>query len=104
MRTITLARIRKAEKRLDRCPFCGKRPKIVFTDDEGNPKDQDSEEYLRDPWSGLAFWLSHPEEDCVIGTDWREPSSYLQGWDTPEEAVEAWNRRYHDTTGTTKSA
>jgi len=96
MKKYTLNGIRKSERRLKKCPFCGKRPKIVFTDDEGNPKNQDSEEYLDEPWSGLYFWISHPEKDCVIRTDWRDRDHYTWAYDAPEAAVRDWNRRKND--------
>lgn len=95
MKHYTLKHIRQVEKKFIPCPFCGKRPRLVFSDYEGNPKDQDSEEYLCDPWSGLSFWIAHPEENCPIATDYRgfPESVYFQGYDTPEEALAAWNKR-----------
>lgn len=83
------------------CPFCGHNARIIFTDDEDNYKDQDSSEYLDDPWSGLAFWIQHNDNDCPIATgsvttktSWYENEHYCWGYDTPQEAAEAWNKRY----------
>ena len=95
---ITLDDIRKAEESMDYCPFCGGNAKIVFTDDEGNHKCQDDTEYLDDPWSGLAFWIQHNVKDCPISTgddsgSWDE-EHYCWGYDTPQEAADAWNTRY----------
>ena len=101
MRKITLDDIRKAEESMGQCPFCGDKANIIFTDDEGNYKDQDSSEYLDDPWSGLAFWIQHNVDDCVISTGnpevhgvWTEDEHYCFGYDTPQEAADAWNKRY----------
>ena len=96
----TLAHIRRVEGSMTPCPFCGKKPKIFFSDDEGNRKRQDSEEYLKDPWSGLAFWIAHKAEGCPIRTTkddpWDVEDCLPWGYDTPEEAAAAWNKRYHE--------
>ena len=93
MKHFTLEDIRKAEQDFIPCPFCKKKPKIVFSDDEGNWKDQDSEEYLQDPWSGLSFRIAHPALECPIATDDRDypEATYTWVYDTPEEAVKDWN-------------
>lgn len=92
MKHYTLEDIRKAEQDFIPCPFCHKKPTIVFSDDECNWKDQNSEEYLQDPWSGLCFSICHENKKCPI-----EPCEIDMGhvysgcYDTPGEAVKAWN-------------
>ncbi len=88
----TLKYLRKVEEGFIPCPFCGKKPTIVFSDDEGNWKDQDSEEYLQDAWSGLCFSICHENEDCPIEPPEIDMGRVYSGcYDTPEEAVEDWN-------------
>ena len=55
-------------EQLKPCPFCGRKIKIVITDDEGNIHDED---YQKSPWSGLGYQLYHdiaddPSESCPI--------------------------------------
>ena len=74
------------------CPFCGGEVKVIICDREGNAR---SDEYEKDPWSGLGFMLYHGVEKnpyCVIAND---PGEHLGGWiyDTREEAIDAWNSR-----------
>ncbi len=89
----TLEDIRKAEQDFIPCPFCNKKPTIVFSDDECNWKDQDSEEYLQDPWSGLCFSICHDNEECpIVPTHCDNGPVYGNCYDTPEEAVEDWNK------------
>ena len=92
-RKYTLADIRELNGKFAPCPFCGERPRIVFSDDEGNWKDQDDEEYLQDPWSGLSFRIAHPARECPVATDDRDyhESTYNWVYNSPEEAVEDWN-------------
>jgi len=71
------------------CPFCGKQPWILVTDDEGNVYRNEGA-YLADPFSGLQFCISHPA-DCPIGTP--EDEYYVFGYDSRDEAIEAWNTR-----------
>ena len=78
-----------------KCPFCGGTVRIVVCDDEGNyPK---PEGYEDEPWSGLGYLLCHSEKDaigeCPIAG---EPYEDMLGriiYDTPEEAIAAWNKR-----------
>ena len=97
MKKYTIEDIRRVEQDFIPCPFCKEKPKIVFSDDEGNWKDQDSEEYLQDPWSGLCFSICHENKYCPI-----EPAEIDMGrvyagcYDTPEEAVEDWNKHLKD--------
>lgn len=53
---ITMKQIKEAESQLKPCPFCGKSVEIMICDYDGNPKDA---EYLKDPWNGLAFVITH---------------------------------------------
>lgn len=77
MKKVTPRQIENAEKKLDGCPWCDVKPRIVVRDEEGNPKgyfeDDKTAEYLLDPWSGLRFSLAHDycqsgAEDCPIAT------------------------------------
>ena len=91
-RKYTLADIRELNEKFAPCPFCGKKPTLVFSDEEGNWKDQDSEEYLQDPWSGLRFMIEHNSKGCPIEPYGSDPGRTFNNWyDTPEEAVEDWN-------------
>ena len=71
MKKVTVRQVKNAEKKLDGCPWCGIKPRIVIKDEEGNPHghiDNDmAVEYLEDPWSGLSFSLDHSYEKP--GTD-----------------------------------
>lgn len=88
----TLDYIRKVEQDFIPCPFCKKKPTIVFSDDEGNWKDQDSEEYLQNPWSGLRFMIGHDSEGCPIEPYESDTGKTFNNWyDTPEAAVKDWN-------------
>lgn len=93
MTKYTLNDIRRIEKQFIPCPFCGQKPTIIFTDDEGNWKDQQSEEYLDDPWSGLSFSICHDNEDCPISPCEMDCGFPIYGayYDSPEEAVNDWN-------------
>ena len=76
------------------CPFCGGTVRVIPCDDEGNyPKDS---EYEANPYSGLGYVICHDENDsignCPIA---REVGEGMQGrliYDSPEEAVEMWNK------------
>lgn len=71
------------------CPWCGRAPYIVATDEEGNTPYKP----MPKPGGYSIFHTSEGAEDnCPIATD---PSIALGMWlyDTEEEAVEAWNRR-----------
>ena len=81
------------------CPFCGGIPDIGIFDDEGNVHNEIG--YEEDPWSGLTYGIVHDEAnadnedfDCPIATpEIGFPiGSFL--YDTRDEAIEAWNRRY----------
>lgn len=92
MKHFTLEDIRKAEEGFIPCPFCGKKPTIVFSDDEGNWKDQDTEEYLDDPWSGLRFMIEHDSKGCPIEPYESDPGKTFNNWyDSPKAAVKDWN-------------
>lgn len=74
------------------CPFCGNKIKIIILDDEFNMHD---EKYENEPYSGLQYGLSHVESynpDCPIATYEGEILG-VYGYDTRQEAIEAWNRR-----------
>ena len=92
MKHFTLEDIRKAEQNFIPCPFCEEKPKIVFSDDECNWKDQDDEEYLTNPWSGLCFSIRHDNRECPIcPCEMENGPVYESCYDTPEEAVNDWN-------------
>ena len=71
------------------CPFCGKIPEILICDDEGNIHDK---EYLKNPWSGLSFALTHNEINCPVRTEYEEILGYML-YDTLDELQEYWNKR-----------
>ena len=92
MMKYTLEKIRKIEQDFIPCPFCKQKPTIVFSDDECNWKDQDSEEYLNDPWSGLCFMIKHNSDNCPICPPETENGSTFEiCYDSPEDAVKDWN-------------
>lgn len=76
------------------CPFCGKTVKIQLTDAEGNFRDGT---YLKNPWSGIGYVITHNVEDCLIAT---EDDNYdTVGhciFDTRDEAIDAWNKRFNE--------
>lgn len=63
MKKVTPRQVWNAEKKLDGCPWCGVKPRILVMDDEGNTKghfdDDRAIEYMENPWSGLSFALYH---------------------------------------------
>lgn len=78
--------------KLKPCPFCGGQVKLLIMDDEFNIR---GEEYEKDPWSGLQYGLYHDvddNEDCPIATLVDEMLG-VYGYDTREDAAEAWNER-----------
>lgn len=85
----------KIDKKLKPCPFCGSTTKIQIVNNEGNFHNED---YKNDPWSGLEYVIIHnteENEDCPIAKYEGEiMGSYM--YDTEEEAIQAWNRRYKD--------
>ena len=77
------------------CPFCGGKVKFIILDDEFNIHD---EEYAKEPWSGLQYGLYHDvreNEDCPIANLEGEMLG-VYGYDTQEEATEAWDKRAGD--------
>jgi len=75
------------------CPFCMRKPTIIFTDDEGNHRDVD---YLDNQWSGLMFAINHvhaEDLDCPIANNEGECINGLR-YDTVEELAALWNERY----------
>ena len=85
--------MKKKQKEFLPCPFCGKLPEIVVTDDEGNIRGIGAApEYEADPWSGLAFALRHDVGIvCPVSTSAHEYYSLLYG--SRDDAIEAWNIR-----------
>lgn len=80
---------------LKKCPFCGGGIRIFVCDDEGNLHTND---YEKDPWSGLGYQLYHdvdddPTGECPIAKHRGEGELGIFIYDTREEAIEAWNRR-----------
>lgn len=76
------------------CPFCGGEVVVAISDGEGNLRD---EEYEKDPWSGLAYQLSHNVSDnpeCPVASHY-EDGGIIGVWiyDTKESAITAWNTR-----------
>lgn len=97
----TPSQVEKAEKKLDGCPWCNVKPRILVQDEEGNPKgffDSDCAiEYLDDTWSGLSFGLYHDyktkgAEHCPIAN---HPGEHLgsYSYNTLAALVRAWNKR-----------
>jgi hypothetical protein len=93
--------VENAEKRLDGCPWCGVKPRILVMDEEGNPKghfdDDRAIEYLEDPWSGLSFGLDHSYmddgvENCPLASCPGEPLWSMK-YDSLESLVRSWNTR-----------
>ena len=80
------------------CPFCGGKATIIYRDDDGNLHGDD---YKDDPWSGLGYQIRHSHEeneDCPIAR-YAEDGAIMGSvyiYDTREEAIKAWNRRYID--------
>lgn len=76
------------------CPFCGK--DVVYIgvhDDEGNYKGEIGCEYESDPWSGLSYAIHHKGwGDCLLCTDGNNGELGGILFDTPEEALAAWNK------------
>ena len=81
-----------SESELKRCPFCGGEAELQITDDEGNFH---SEEYLKDPYSGVGYVIVHQEakdKECPIACyEGEHLGTYI--YDSKEEAIAAWNRR-----------
>ena len=83
---------------LKRCPFCGKNSVYIgVCDDEGNFHGRLGCEYEQDPWSGLSYDLHHEGwGKCNLCTDGDNQSMGGALFDTAEDAVEAWNKRYKE--------
>jgi hypothetical protein len=75
------------------CPFCGRIPTIIFTDDEGNYHEED---YLDSQWSGLMFAISHEhvgDFKCPVANHKGETIGSWQYY-TVDELATFWNRRH----------
>jgi len=99
MKTYTKQDIINAMKKLHPCPFCGTVPKIIITDDEGNPRNTD---YLNDTWSGIAFGIRHDVvKECPISFDSEDDADCIpmgnRLYDTPDVLVETWNSAIQNT-------
>jgi len=70
------------------CPWCQESPIILLCTEEGDIK---SESYLEDPYSGVGYALSHPVDDCPIGTHQNEFLGTTI-YDAYKEAEDAWNK------------
>nr|DAO91958.1 MAG TPA: restriction alleviation protein [Caudoviricetes sp.]DAR75205.1 MAG TPA: restriction alleviation protein [Caudoviricetes sp.] len=83
---------------LKRCPFCGKNAVYIgVCDDEGNFHGRLGCEYEQDPWSGLSYDLHHEGwGKCILCTDGDNQSMGGVLFDTAEDAIEAWNKRYKE--------
>lgn len=77
------------------CPFCRKYKVFIGVhDDEGNFHGLLGCEYESDPWSGLSYALHHEGQgDCILCSDGANEIMGRLLFDTPEEAVDAWNQR-----------
>ena len=99
MKTYTKQDIINAMKKLHPCPFCGTVPKIIITDDEGNPRNTD---YLNDTWSGIAFGIRHDVvKECPISFGNEDDADCIpmgnRLYNTPDELVETWNSAIQNT-------
>lgn len=74
------------------CPWCGRTPMIVLTDELGAPYKPNPR-----PAGYSLFHISQGEDDrCPIATEaWLALGVWL--YDNEEEAAEAWNARMEDT-------
>ena len=77
------------------CPFCGHDKIFVGVhDDEGNYHGRVGCDYEKDPWSGLSYALHHDGwGECIMCTDGAYGVMGGVLFDTPEEAIDALNRR-----------
>ena len=75
--------------KLKPCPFCGEIPEILICDNEGDVHDK---AYLKNPWIGLSFALTHTNSKCPIRVEYQE---VLGGafYNTLKELQECWNKR-----------
>ena len=78
------------------CPFCGGDVSLQLTDREGNWRD---EEYLKEPYSGIGYVLTHTEPNdelnCPIATYKGEHLGRIIFY-SKEDAVETWNCRVQE--------
>lgn len=87
-----------SNRKLKNCPFCGRVPKIVPCDDEGNLHLEAG--YEENPWSGLGYQIMHQAltdgaaEDCPIAS-FKGETIGTNIYDTREEAIATWNRQPH---------
>ena len=76
-----------------KCPYCQKDAvSIGVYDDEGNYRGELGCEYESNPWSGLSYAVNHWDGwgECLLCSDEHPMGGML--FDTPEEAVTAWNK------------
>lgn len=68
-----------------------------YGDDEGNFHGHLGCEYEQDPWSGLSYDLHHEGwGKCILCTDGDNQSMGGALFDTAEDAIKAWNKRYKE--------
>ena len=92
MEKFTYQNILALQALLKPCPFCGCPVEISICDDEGNFHGSD---YLRDPYSGLQFCITHRVNDrCILSSD-PDNEEFIGHFmfDDLDELAKAWNIR-----------